>query len=69
MVGHRAFVQSHREKGLALPSGQSGTWTIQVGQMALKSSTFVLTPKDECRRSGVASEREEGVVSWAEGGR
>ena len=28
----------------------------------------MLTPKDECRRSGVASEREEGVVSWAEGG-
>ena len=33
--------------------------------MALKSSTFVLTPKGECRH-GRAGEREEGVVSWAE---
>lgn len=37
--------------------------------MALKSSTFVLTPKGECRQGRAAGEREEGVVSWAESGR
>ena len=28
VVGHEALVQSHREEGLAPPSGLSGTWTI-----------------------------------------
>lgn len=28
VVGHEALIQFHREQGLALLSGLSGTWTI-----------------------------------------
>ena len=53
-----AVVQSHREEGLAPPSGVRWHLDCQWGQRALRSPTFTLTPKSECRQSSVAGEAE-----------
>lgn len=60
-----AVVQSHREEGLASPSGVRWHLGCRCGQRALKSPTFTLTPKNECRQSSVAGRQRvaaEGPV-------